>query len=72
MGVEEGQDVLVEVPDQRSAVGVGRSDLADECRCTAQRVAEHAVHGDHLGDLGAIELLGHRSSLGTGLRHAAL
>ena len=50
--LEEGEDVLVVVGDERRPRRVVCGDAPDEHGRRTERVAEDAVHGIHVGDVG--------------------
>ena len=54
--LQEAEDVLVVVGDQRHPGGVAGRDAADEPRGRAEGVPKDAVHGVHVADIGT----GHR------------
>ena len=64
VGLQEGQDVLVVVGDQRHPLGVAGRDAPDQRGGGAEAVPEDAVHGEHVGGVGAwcSCWLGHGSS----------
>ena len=52
--VEEPQDVVVVVRDERSACRVIRLDAAHAWRARAERAAQRLVHRDHVAGVGAL------------------